>query len=120
MLITGPDFDLDNCTVYWKHKDFLVSTSGYAWIKRFDRTENGRQDFKAWVDHYNVTGELSKRTALAKSKIESLHYKNERSMLFERYTEILTKCFSNSDKNIDKKFFEHKKGKCPLERDQDS
>ena len=32
MPITGPDFDLDNCTVYRKLKDFLVSTAGYAWI----------------------------------------------------------------------------------------
>ena len=67
MPITGPDFDLDNCTVYRKLKAFLVSTSGYAWIEWYDKTENGRQAFKAWADHYNGTGELSKCTALAKS-----------------------------------------------------
>ena len=99
MPITGPDFDSDNRTVYWKLKAFLVSTAGYAWIKRYDKTKNGRQAFKAWVDHYNGTGELSKRTALAKSKLEILHYKNERSMLFERYTELLTKCFLTLDKD---------------------
>ena len=73
MPITGPDFDLDNRTVYRKLKAFLVITAGYAWIERYDKTENGRQAFKAWVDHYNGTGELSKRTALEKSKLESLH-----------------------------------------------
>ena len=93
MPITGPDFDLDNRTVYWKLRAFLVSTASYAWIEWYNKMENGRQAFKAWVDHYNVTSELSKRTALAKSKLESLHYKNERSMSFERYTEFLTKCF---------------------------
>ena len=66
MPITGPDFDSENRTVYRKLKAFLVSTAGYAWIKRFNKTENGRQAFKAWVDHYNGTGELSKHTALAK------------------------------------------------------
>ena len=66
MPIIGPDFDSDNRTVYWNLKDFLVSTTGYPRIERFDKTENGRQAFKAWVDHYNVTGELSKHTALAK------------------------------------------------------
>ena len=98
MHITGPDFDSDNHTVYWKLKAFLVSTDGYAWIERYDKTENGRQ-----ADHYSGTGELSKRAALAKSKIESLHYKNERSMSFERYTELLTKCLSTLDKYIDEK-----------------
>ena len=66
MPITGTDFDLENRTVYRKLKAFLVSTAGYAWIKRFDKTENRRQAFKASVDHYNGTGEFSKRTALAK------------------------------------------------------
>ena len=103
MPITGHDFDLDNRTVYRKLKAFLVSNSGNEWIERFDNMENGRQALKAWVDHYNDTGELSKRTALAKSKPESLHKKNERSTLFERYTEILTTCFSTLDKDIDKK-----------------
>ena len=103
MPITGPEFDSENRTVYRKLKAFLVSTTGYAWIEQFDKTKNGWQDFKAWVDHYNGTGELSKRTALAKSKLESLHYKNERSMLFERYTDLLTKCLSTLYKDIDKK-----------------
>ena len=78
MPITGPNFDSDNRTVYWKLKAFLVSTAGYAWIERYDKTENGRQAFKAWVDHYNGTGELSKLAALAKSRLKRLHYKNER------------------------------------------
>ena len=74
MPITGPEFDSDNRTVYRKLKAFLVSTAGYAWIKRYDKMKNGQQAFKAWVDHYNGTGEFSKCTALAKSKLESLHY----------------------------------------------
>ena len=109
MPITGPEFDSENRTVYRKFKDFLVSTAGYAWIERYDKTENGRQAFKAWADHYNSTGDLSKRTALAKSKIESLHYKNECSMSFERYTELLTKCFSTLDKEMDEKLLDIQK-----------
>ena len=100
MPITGPDFDSDNRTVYRKIKYFLVSTTGYTWIERYDKTENVRHYFKSWAGHYNGTGELSKRTALEKSKPESLHYKNERSMSFEPYTDLLTKCFSTLDKDI--------------------
>ena len=40
MPITGPDFDLDNHTVYRKLKAFLVSTAIYAWIERFNKTDN--------------------------------------------------------------------------------
>ena len=36
---------------------------------------------------------MSKHTALAKACIDSLHYKNERSMSFEKYMEFLTKAF---------------------------
>ena len=49
--ITGPDFDSDNHTVYQKLKAFLVSTAGHACIERYDKTDNGRQDFKSWADH---------------------------------------------------------------------
>jgi hypothetical protein len=54
--------------------------------------ENGRNAYLAWIAHYkNEEGELSKRTTLVKAKLETLHYKNERSMsFFERCTEILT------------------------------
>ena len=38
MPITGPDFDLNNRTVYRKLKAFLVSTEGYSWIERYDKT----------------------------------------------------------------------------------
>ena len=109
MPINGPDFDLDNHTVYRKLKDFLISPAEYVWIEQFDKTEKGREALKSWVGHYNGTGELSKRTALAKSKLESLHYKNERSMSFEHYTELLTKCFSTLDKDIEENLLEIQK-----------
>ena len=56
---------------------------------------------------------------LVSAPVESLHYKNDRFMCFERYTQLLTKWFSTLYKDIDKKFG-HTKGKCPLERDQES
>jgi hypothetical protein len=46
--------------------------------------KNGRAAYQAWVNHwYNGQGELSKRTAMAKMQLDTLHYKNERSMPFE-------------------------------------
>jgi hypothetical protein len=63
--------------------------------------KNGRAAYIAWMEHYNGKGELSKRTAIAKSKLENLHYKNEPSMSFEHCTEIMTKCFNTLHKNPD-------------------
>ena len=40
---------------------------------------------------------MSKCT-LAKACIDSLHYKNECSMSFEKYTEFLTKAFTTLEK----------------------
>jgi hypothetical protein len=42
--------------------------------------------FMAWTAHYSGEGELSKRTAIAKAKLNQLHYKNERSMSFKKCT----------------------------------
>ena len=89
----------DNRTVYRKLKAFLIDSPAWAWIEPFDIQEDGRAAFFAWIDHYNGQGELSKRTALAKTKLKSLHYKKETSMSFERYTELMSKCFQTLDKD---------------------
>ena len=102
----GPSFDDDNHNVFRKLKAFLVNTPGWAWIKEFDATENGRGAFLAWSNHYNGEGELSKRTAAAKAKLKDLHYKNERSMSFERVISIMKSCFATLDKDEDERVSE--------------
>ena len=90
--LQGAAYEQDNIMVYHMLKSFLVESPGWPWIEPFDATENGREAFWAWANHYNGDGELSKRVQLAKAKIKSLHYKNERSMPFETYQTHLTKC----------------------------
>jgi hypothetical protein len=99
--LTGGSFELDNQTIYRKLKAFLIDSPGWAWIEPHDTAENGRAAYIAWTEHYNGKGELSKRTAMAKSKLDNLHYKNECSMSFERCTEIMTKCFNTLHKDPD-------------------
>jgi hypothetical protein len=68
----------NNRTVYRKLKAFLIDSPGWAWIEPHDIAENRRNAYLlAWIAHYKREGELSKRTALAKVKLENLHYKNE-------------------------------------------
>ena len=99
--LTGAAFEEDNRKVYHLLKAFLIDTPGWAWIEHYNATEHGRGAFWAWADHYNGQGELSKRTQMAKATLQSLHYKNEWSMSFERYSELLTKVFVSLDKDLD-------------------
>jgi hypothetical protein len=100
-LLTGGSFELNNQMVYRKLKAFLIDSPGWAWIEPHDTTEDGRAAYLAWIAHYNGKGELSKRTAIAKSKLNQLHYHNERSMSFEKCTKIMTKCFNTLHKDPD-------------------
>ena len=107
--LQGVSYDQDNRDVYRKLKAFLVDTPGWAWIEPFNNTENGRGAFWAWANHYNGRGELSKRTEAAKQRLETLHYKNERSMSFEKYTELMTKAFATLDKDDQESLTERQK-----------
>lgn len=107
--LTGNSFELDNQSVYRKLKAFLIDSPGWAWIEPHDTAENGRAAYMAWTAHYNGEGELSKRTALAKAKLDQLHYKNERSMSFEKCTEVMTKCFNTLHKDPDQRYSDRQK-----------
>ena len=98
---TGDGFDLDNAMVYRKLKAFLIDGPGWPWIEPHDADEDGREAWLAWTNHYNGEGELSKRTALAKAKLDVLHYKNERSMSFEKVVEQLSLIFQTLNKDDD-------------------
>jgi hypothetical protein len=105
----GPSFELDNRTVYRKLKAFLVDTPAWAWIEPYDLAENGRAAHQAWVNHYNGQGELSKRTAMAKTRLAALFYKNERSLPFETCSEIMSKCFNTLHKGLDQRLSDRQK-----------
>ena len=101
--LTGNSFELDNQALFRKLKAFLIDSPGWAWIEPHDASENGRAAYMAWMAHYNGEGELSKRTSIAKSRLDGLHYRNERSMSFEKCTELMTKCFNTLHKDVDQR-----------------
>ena len=109
MPLEGTRFAEDNRTVYGLLKTFLIDTPGWAWIVRYDSAEDGRRAFWAWANHYNGQGELSKRTALAKANLAALHYRNERSISFEKYTEMMTKAFTTLEKDEGEMYSERRK-----------
>ena len=109
MPLIGQEYNLDSHTLYAKLKAFLIGSAGYAWIERFDHAANRNAAFQAWVDHYNWAEKLNKRMDLAKSRMKELHYKNKQSISFEKYTEMIIKCFSTLDKDEDEKLSDQKK-----------
>ena len=63
-----------------------MDTVAWAWIQRYDRTENGREAMTALSNHYDGPGQVTKRLSEARSDINSLHYKGiESSFPFETY-----------------------------------
>ncbi len=108
MPLAGTEYDHDNRMVYHKLKAFLINTPGWVWIETFNSTANGRDAFWAWSNHYNGQGELSKRTGLAKASLANLHYKNERSMSFERYVSLMTKAFTTLNKDEEERLSQTK------------
>jgi hypothetical protein len=107
--LVGNSFELDNQSVYRKLKAFLIDSPGWAWIEPHDMAEDGRAAYMSWMAHYNGKGELSKRMAIAKAKLDQLHYKNERSMSFEKCTEVMTKCFNTLHKDPDQRYSDQQK-----------
>ena len=101
--LAGAAFETDNRTVFRLLKEYLNNTAGWAWIEAFNDTEDGRDAFWAWADHYNGAGELSKRTELAKASIKTLHYKSETAMPFETFSEKLTRAMAVLDKDEQEK-----------------
>jgi hypothetical protein len=112
LLVLGNSFKLDNQSVYWKRKAFLIDSPRWAWIEPHATAEDGRAAYAAWTSHYNGEGKLSKRTAIAKAKLNQLHYRNKRSISFEKCTEqVMTKCFNTLHNDMDQHYSDRQKGK---------
>jgi hypothetical protein len=109
--LEGNSFELDNQAVYRKLKAFLIDSPGWAWIEPHDTAEDGRAAYMVWTAHYNGEGELSKRTVIAKARLDQVHYRNERSMSFEKCTKIMTKCFNTLHKDKEQRLSDQQKVK---------
>jgi hypothetical protein len=107
--LLGPSFELDNQAICRKLKAFLIDSAGWAWIQPHDAEEDRRNAYLAWTAHYNGDGELSKRTAIAKAKLDNLYYRSEQSFTFEKCMEVMTKCFTTLHKDPDQRYSDWQK-----------
>ena len=75
--LTREAFGEYNWTVLHMLREYLISSPGWAWIEQFNATENEREAFWAWSDHYSGQVELRKRIHLALATLKILYYKKD-------------------------------------------
>ena len=93
--------DNNNHVVFIKLKSFFIDIPVCIWIEIFNVRRTGCREFLLRSNYYNVQGQLIKRTDLAKSQLDELYYKNESSISFEHYTELLKHSFPIFDQDKD-------------------
>lgn len=91
---TDESFKKDNLRLYGILKGALIDTQGWAWIKQFDRSQNGRAAMKSLCDFYNGGSERLARIDAARLSIASAHYRGDEKVFdFNKYTTVLMNAF---------------------------
>ena len=85
----------DNNTVYRLLCDLLIGTAGFVWVEQYDRSQNGRDAWMVWVEHYEGGGQCEKHKSSALATLRSLHYKNESVFSFEDFSRKLVRAYRN-------------------------
>ena len=83
--LTGPHFEADARKVHHLATSFTRGETSEHWIKMHAKKHNGRLDLKALYAHYQGAGNMTWRIGEATRLRETLHYKNEQSLLFTTF-----------------------------------
>ena len=92
--LDGPDFELDARTVHMLIlKNTHEDSDAYTYIKPLTKYRDGRRDIKALRNRYS--SDATKQTIINKAKtaLQELRYKNEKSFSFEKFSARLQKCY---------------------------
>jgi hypothetical protein len=99
MPLQGKNFRHDNKLVFQMLKSACIKSDAWAWIRSFDRAADGRKAWLALSEHYDGSGELSKRVERAKAELERLHYKDEKVFPCEKFITKLKENFNVLEKD---------------------
>lgn len=92
----GRAWKIDNTTV---HQIILQNigedSDAYTYIKTRIRQENGRVDIKALRERFENTSTQEAKINAAKRTIETIQYRNERSMSFEKFSAKLQRALDD-------------------------
>ena len=91
---TGAAYSTDNKTVHQTLTELTNGTDADQWIKQYRRSQDGRAAWIALCNHYDGPAEGDKRVAIARHDLKILHYRNESSFSFEKYSTRLKSAFT--------------------------
>ena len=91
---TGAAYVADNRAVHAYLTELTNGTDADQWIRDHSRTRNGRNAWIALCRHYDGPAEGDKRVTIARSDINLIHYRNETSFSFEKFSTRLRKAFT--------------------------
>ena len=100
--LSGEYFDADKVAVFNMIVSFTTGQPAGDWIKSTLRYSNGRRSMIALRTHFAGEGNASRTLADADRLKETLHYKNERAMTFEKFLTNMQKMFNIYDKESEK------------------
>ena len=91
--LVGPTFVADNRMVYSLLKQAALETGSWHWVREVERTQDGRKAMTLLRRHHAGPGEVEKKLALARKQIDEVHYRNEQTYSFDRYSTQLKEAF---------------------------
>ena len=89
----GAVYTSDNRNVHQILTELTNGTDADQWINAHKRTQDGRSAWEDLCKHYDGPAEGDKRVTVARHDIRVLHYRNESSFSFEKYSTCLKKAF---------------------------
>jgi len=93
--LKGEVFRVDSARVFTLLKQSVIGTLAWTWIEKFDKKQDGRKAMQKLREHYDGPGEVEKKRAAAKYRLDRLHYKDEPSLAFEKYVTFLKEVFQD-------------------------
>jgi hypothetical protein len=97
--LAGLRFKTDARKVHQLIHGFVQGEIAETWIKPKEKKQDGRLDFMALQAHYGGEGSKSVRIKEAEVLRNSLQYKNERSMSFDKFLTNMQKMFTGFEDN---------------------
>ena len=92
--LIGQYFVADSRRVHQLLTGYLQGENTEAWIRSIAKFQDGRRDMIALRRHYAGEGNSTRRIADAKKIQNTLHYKSERSLPFNKFLDSLQRMFT--------------------------
>ena len=90
----GVAYTADNKTVHTVLTELTNGTDADTWIKQHRRSQDGRAAWRDLCTHYDGPAEGDKRVTVARNDIKIVHYRNESTFSFEKYSSRLKHAFT--------------------------